>query len=199
MCCSAAVVSLGQDWAFACPKRFRKILVVRICFCEPYVVTTVGGAVLPDETKTDSFTEFVSNVEGRLRHALTAAFGVEHGREAVAEALAYGWEHWDHIEGMDNPAGYLYRVGHNHARKARRPRRVSLPQAPLEEVPWVEPGLPDALARLSEKQRVVVYLVFGHEWSTSEVATFLGVSKTTVQKHVERGMGKLRRRLGVEV
>ena len=44
-----------------------------------------------------------------------------------------------------------------------------------------------------------VYLVFGHEWSTNEVAGFLGVSKATVQTHVERGMRKLRRRLGVEV
>ncbi len=153
----------------------------------------------PDETKSDSFTEFVSKEEGKLRHALTAAYGVEDGREAVAEALAYGWEHWDHIQGMDNPVGYLYRVGHNHARKARTRRRVSLPAAPLEKVPWVEPGLPDALSRLSEKQRVAVYLVFGQEWSTSEVAALLGVSKTTVQKHVERGMEKLRRRLGVEV
>lgn len=160
----------------------------------------MGGAVLqPDETKTDAFTEFVSNIEAKLRHGLTAAFGAEHGREAVAEALAYGWEHWDHLEGMENPAGYLYRVGHNHAKKARIHRRVSLPATPLEKVPWVEPGLPDALARLSEQQRVAVYLVFGHEWSTSEVAALLGVSKTTVQTHVERGMEKLRRRLKVEV
>ena len=155
--------------------------------------------MLFDETKTDSFTEFVSNVEAKLRHALTAAFGAEQGREAVAEALAYGWEHWDRLSGMDNPAGYLYRVGHNHAKKARTRRRVSLPEAPLAKVPWVEPGLPEALARLSEQQRVAVYLVFGHEWSTNEVAGFLGVSKATVQTHVERGMRKLRRRLGVEV
>jgi DNA-directed RNA polymerase specialized sigma24 family protein len=162
-------------------------------------VPAVGGALLSDETKTDSFTEFVSTVEGNLRYALTAAFGAEQGREAVAEALAYGWEHWDHLQGMENPAGYLYRVALNHARKTRTRRRVSLPQAALEKVPWVEPGLPDALARLSEQQRVAVYLVFGHEWSMSEVATLMGVSKSTVQTHVERGMRKLRRRLAVEV
>jgi DNA-directed RNA polymerase specialized sigma24 family protein len=167
-------------------------------------VTARGGAVLPkemktDETRTDSFTEFVSEVERGLRHALTANFGAEHGREAVAEALAYGWEHWDRIEGMDNPAGYLYRVAQNHAKSVRPRRRVCLPEVPLQTVPWVEPGLPDALARLPERQRVVVYLVFGHEWSMSEVAVLLGVSKTTVQKHVERGMAKLRRRLGVDL
>ena len=66
------------------------------------------------------------------------------------------------------------------------------------KVPWVEPGLPDALARLPGQQRVAVYLVCGHEWSMSEVADLLGVSKGTVQKHLERGMSKLRHRLGVE-
>ena len=155
--------------------------------------------MLPDDTKTDSFTQFVSTVEVKLRHALTAAFGVERGREAVAEALAYGWEHWAHVEGMDNPAGYLYRVGHNYAKRAGPRGRVSFPASPLEKVPWVEPGLPDALARLSERQRVSVYLVFGLDWSTGEVAALMGISRTTVKKHVERGMRKLRHQLGVEV
>jgi RNA polymerase sigma-70 factor (ECF subfamily) len=153
---------------------------------------------LIDQTKTDTFTEFVVNVESKLRHALTASFGVEHGREALAEAFAYAWEHWDRIQGMDNPVGYLYRVAHNHGKKALSKRKVIFPDTPLETVPWVEPGLPRALAQLSERQRVAVYLVHGQEWSTSEVSEFLGVSKTTVQKHVERGMKKLRRRLDVE-
>ena len=44
-----------------------------------------------------------------------------------------------------------------------------------------------------------MYLVFGHEWSMAEVAELLDLSKSTVQNHVERGMKKLRRRLGVEL
>ena len=153
---------------------------------------------MPDETTTDSFTEFVDVVEGRLRQALTGGLGAEAGREAAAEALAYGWEHWARLEAMDNPAGYLYRVGLNHARRSRRRQRVSLPPVVAGRLPWVEPGLPDALADLADQQRVAVYLVHGHEWSLGEVAEVLGVSKGTVQKHVERGMRKLRRRLGVE-
>jgi RNA polymerase sigma-70 factor (ECF subfamily) len=153
---------------------------------------------LIDQTKTDSFTAFVANAESKLRHALTASFGVERGREALAEAFAYGWEHWDRIQGMDNPDGYLYRVAHNHAKRTLSRRRVVFPEAPLARVPWVEPGLPRALARLSERQRVAVYLVHGQEWSASEVSELLGVSKTTVQKHVERGMKKLRRQLDSE-
>ena len=151
-----------------------------------------------DQTRTDTFTEFVVTVESKLQHALIASFGVDHGREALAEAFAYAWEHWDRIQGMDNPVGYLYRVAQNHAKKVLSKRKVMFTDAPLAIVPWVEPGLPLALAQLSERQRVAVYLVHGQEWSTREVSEFLGVSKTTVQKHVERGMKKLRRRLDVE-
>ena len=154
--------------------------------------------MIHDQTKTDAFTEFVSRVEHKLRYALTAALGIDLGREAAAEALAYGWEHWDRVRENDNPAGYLYRVGLNHGKRQRTGRRVHLPSVPVGKLPWVEPGLPAALRGLPEQQRVSVYLVYGHEWSMAEVASVLGVSKGTVQKHVERAMQKLRRRMGVE-
>jgi RNA polymerase sigma-70 factor (ECF subfamily) len=60
----------------------------------------------------------------------------------------------------------------------------------------VEPGLPKALARLSEKQRTVVWLVHGLEWKQTEVAELLGVSADTVNTHLSRGMKKLRAVLG---
>ena len=41
------------------------------------------------EPGLDSFTEFVTTTEARLRIALSAAHGLETGREAAAEALAY--------------------------------------------------------------------------------------------------------------
>jgi RNA polymerase sigma factor (sigma-70 family) len=61
----------------------------------------------------------------------------------------------------------------------------------------VEPGLPAALAGLSELQRQSVWLVHGFEWSLTETAELLGISMSSVRKHVERGEGKLRRALGV--
>ena len=165
----------------------------------PYRVIGMEERVSGDDTKTDAFTEFVSHMESKLRYALSAALGTEYGREAAAEALAYGWEHWDRVREADNPGGYLYRVGLNHGKKLRAWGRVNLPDVPLEKLPWVEPGLPAALIGLPEQQRVSVYLVYGHEWSMTEVASMLGVSKGTVQKHVERAMEKLRRGLGVEL
>ena len=146
----------------------------------------------------DGFSEFVAGHERGLRQALTAWLGPDLGREATAEALAYGWEHWSRVGGMENPSGYLYRVGLNWGRKSSRRRDPGFPEATQNDVDWFEPGLPRALAGLSDQQRVVVFLVHGHEWSLSEVAALLEISKGTVQTHMERGMERLRRELKVE-
>lgn len=151
-----------------------------------------------DRTAEDGFSDFVADHERSLRQALTAWLGPELGREATAEALAYGWEHWSRVGSMDNAAGYLYRTGLNWGRKSRRRRDLVFPEAAQTDPDWFEPGLPDALAGLSDQQRVVVYLVHGHQWSLSEVAELLEISKGTVQTHLERGMERLRRELKVE-
>jgi RNA polymerase sigma factor (sigma-70 family) len=155
--------------------------------------------VIHDQTTADSFTSFVTESEQRLRHALVAAFGPENGREAAAETLAYGWEHWDRIQEMANPAGYPYQVGRDRARRMSKRTRVLPAPTIVGEEPWVEPGLPDALARLPEKQRLVVALVYGYGWSMSEVAELLEVSKGTVQSYADRGLKQLRRRMRIDL
>jgi RNA polymerase sigma-70 factor (ECF subfamily) len=145
----------------------------------------------------ESFTAFVAEVEPRLRHALTAAVGRERGREAAAEALAYGWEHWERIRQMENPAGYLYRVGRSRARNRRL--RTRFEAAAAARIPEVEPALLQAVRRLSERQRTAVFLVHGMQWRRSEVADLLGISPTAVGTHLERGLAKLRALMGVNV
>ena len=74
----------------------------------------------------EAFTEFVRDVERRLSHALAMAYGPEAGCEAAADAFAYAWEHWERIRTMENPAGYIFRVGQSKARcptPGRRHRR----------------------------------------------------------------------------
>lgn len=154
--------------------------------------------MLADKAKTDSFTEFVAENEARVRQSLTAVFGVDRGKDAAAEALAYGWEHWDRVSVMENPSGYLYRVGYDRARRMSV-RAVGLPPVDQRVEPWVEPGLPQAVSALPEQQRVVVALLYGYQWSMSEVAEHLGVSKATVQTHAERGLRRLRRKMGVSL
>ena len=156
------------------------------------------GAMISKQATAASFTDFVAATERRLRQALTAAYGPEVGRDAAAEAFAYGWEHWERIGAMANPSGYLYRVGRDRARRLVR-RPVVLPSVQPAQERWVEPGLPAALAQISTKQRTVVALLYGYQWSMSEVAELLGISKTTVQNHAERGLRRLRKTLGVDV
>jgi DNA-directed RNA polymerase specialized sigma24 family protein len=140
------------------------------------------------------FEEFFAATEPALRKALVAAYGVERGREAAAAALAWAWEHRDQLPSIEDPIGYLFRVGQSRSRS--RLRRV-LHDRPQWPEPWFEPELASALKALTERQRVVVVLVLGYSWTLGEVAGFLGIKLTTVQNHLERGLAGLRSRLEV--
>lgn len=147
---------------------------------------------------SDEFAAFVHGAGPRLRHALISAYGPEAGGEVTAEALAYTWEHWDRIRTMDNPAGYLYRVGQSKSRRYFR-RPAVLPLPPDAAQPWVEPGLPGALRKLSERQRVAVLLRHGYGFTLAEVGELLGINASTVQRHLDRGLAKVRKEMGVVV
>ena len=151
----------------------------------------------------ESYTSFLERSGRQLRLALIATYGPEVGSEAAAEAFAYGWEHWDKVGAMVNPAGYLYRVGQSRSRRFFRARRLfrssaSFPPPVEHSEPWVEPELPAALQRLSDKQRTAVMAVHGFHLSVREAADLLGVSASTVQQNAERGLAHLRESLGVE-
>jgi RNA polymerase sigma factor (sigma-70 family) len=152
-----------------------------------------------DVAASDSFTMFVVEYEADLRRALTAGFGFELGREAVAEALLYGWEHWERVGELENPAGYLFRVGQRKARRMARRTFDLGPEARDSGELWFEPKFGEAWAALSDRQRVVVGLLHAFDWSLAEVASLLGVSRSSVQSYEQRGLRKLRKALGVSV
>jgi len=153
---------------------------------------------IDDPPLAPGFEEFVLATEPPLRRALVAAYGYEDGREAAADALAYAWEHWARVREMPNAAGYLYRVARSSVSHGRRwRRRPPLLAAPPGAEHRFEPGLPAALAALSERQRVAVVLVHGFGYTLREVAELTGIKVTTVQNHLERGLTRLRDRLGV--
>lgn len=141
------------------------------------------------------FADWYQAVEPRVRAALVAHLGPDAGREAAAAALSWAWEHWERMATIDNQVAYLYRVGRS---KARRRRQGWMPAVEMDGEARFEPGLPAAMAHLPAKQRAAVVLVHGYGWSFAETADLLGVSKSTVQTHVERGMTALRERLGVD-
>jgi RNA polymerase sigma-70 factor (ECF subfamily) len=145
-----------------------------------------------------AFTRFVKGVEPRLSYAFAAAYGPEVGAEVTAEALAWAWEHWDRVERMENPAGYLYRVGQSKARWYHRPR-VLFPAVLRSEAECLAAELPDVLEQLTKQQRVTVLLIHCLDYSEREVADLMGLSRWSVRTHANRGLARLRSALGVTV
>ena len=158
-------------------------------WCEDAVVVT------PSEVEQE-FARFHRETEPRLQRALVGAFGSETGREATRDAMVYAWKHWARVSVMDNPVGYLFRVGQSCSRSYRR-ERIWFPDVPRDDLPDVDPRLPAALRHLSRMQRAAVVLLFVEELPERDVAEALGVSRATVRKHAERGIAKLRTALGV--
>src|SRR3954447_2141911 len=122
-------------------------------------MATVGVAEQVDELDgRAAFGDFVGLVEQRLRRALVAAYGAEVGRDATADALAWAWQHWDRVQGMANPAGYLWRVGQTSARRGGRTRSREVSSSvhlvdleSLETSRTLEPRLEGAMRALSDQ------------------------------------------------
>ena len=144
-----------------------------------------------------TFDDFARTLGLRVRAALVAAYGPEVGLDASAEAIAYGWQHWERVGAMANPAGYLYRVGQTAARREMRPQRAHVRNESASVAPEFDPGLMPALRSLTEHQRVAVVMVHGFGWSQMEVAEILNVSHSTVRTHIARAMVHLKEALEV--
>ena len=83
--------------------------------------------------------------------------------------------------------------------RRRGSHRPVFPPERVEYEQWSEPVLPEALSRLSEMQRTAVLLVHGFGWTYEEVADRLELARSSVQKHAERGIRKLRKALEVQI
>lgn len=140
----------------------------------------------------ETFEDFVARLRPRLTRAFVGCRGVAGAPDATAEALAYAYEHWERVRDMENPEGYLYRVGQSRT----RPRKAPVLPLPVDVgLPDVEPDLVPAMLALPETQRTAVWLVHACGWSHAEVADATGTSVSMVANHVSRGLQRLRRRL----
>lgn len=151
-------------------------------------------SVAEREVAAGDFDAFVTLVEPTLRRAFAGHLAADRVGDALGEAFAYAWQHWAEVSTLDNPAGYLFRVGQSRSRR----RRQGFPAAPDPgRLPTVEPGLGAAMRALPHQQRSVVWLVCGCEWSHREAAEALSISTSAVATHLARGLGRLRTELGV--
>ncbi len=152
-----------------------------------------------DRTRSD-FERFVRDVEPRLRRALVAGFGAQLGRQAAADALVWSWENWDKVCCLDNPAGYLYKVGRTAATRAsgRDVPAADVPAPHTEGDVAFEPGLMPALLALSAPRRTAVLLVHGYGYTLREAAELVGVTASTIHRDCDRALTELRAHLEVE-
>jgi DNA-directed RNA polymerase specialized sigma24 family protein len=144
----------------------------------------------------DGFEEFFETAEPKLRRAFTALYGPDLAVDATAEALTWAFEHWDRVRDLDNPFGYLYRVGQSRTRRLRRRARFAW-ETTAFELPDFEPALLPALAALTDRQRICVVLVHGYGWPHADVAALLEIRTSTIATHVDRALERLRAQLEV--
>lgn len=154
-----------------------------------------------DAAGTRQFEEFFGQAEAPIRYALVASFGFHVGRDAAADAMVYAWENWGRLREMDNPSGYVFRVGQRRGRRLSRRATVPLYADPVQigdGTPDVEPALSRALMDLTERQRQAVLLVHALGWTVRQAAELLDVRPATVQVHLQRGLTALRASIGVK-
>lgn len=132
----------------------------------------------------------------RLYRAVALVVGdVELAAEAVDEAMARAYAHWDRIEGYASPEGWVYRVALNWARSALRRRRQEdlwdrPPERSVVEVP-PDVELRAAVGRLPGKSRSVVVARYYLDWSTAVTASALGIPEGTVKTRLKRALARL--------
>lgn len=147
----------------------------------------------------DPFAEFYRGHLGKVHRALALTLGNDDlAREAADEAMTRAYAHWRKVRDLDNPAGWVYRVGLNWAtswwRKTRWERNRlhdGLPR-PVEAADPTALAARVAVERLPLKQRSVVVCRVLLDFSTVETATALGISEGTVKSRLSRALTTLR-------
>ena len=149
---------------------------------------------LDDGTSFDEF--YRKHRAGIVRALALTLHSVDLGTDAADEGLARACERWATVATLDNPAGWVYRVGFNWGtsvvRRVRRPapRWLTDPQG----LPWADspdPAIDQALARLKSDQRAVVVCRLMLGWSEAQTAECLGLRPGTVKSRLSRAVEQL--------
>jgi len=138
-----------------------------------------------------SIEDFLLDVRPRLMRAFLGSIGPERADDALSAAFEWAFENWERLRDMENPVGYLYRVGTTRSTPPKRP--MELPAPAEVGLPNFEPRLVPALLRLPQTQRSAVWLIHACGWNYADAAHAMGIGESTVGTHVSRGLASLRR------
>lgn len=163
------------------------------------VAVTGPEAAEPVEAAVEPFEAFYRGHVERVYRALAVTLSdPQLAREAADEAMARAYAHWRRVRGLDNPGGWVYRVGLNWATSWRRKVWRERPLAEDRGDPVAPPPDPaataagQALAGLALPQRAVVVCRVLLDLSTAETAHLLGVAEGTVKSRLARALTTLR-------
>ena len=119
--------------------------------------------------------------------------------EATDEAMTKAFERWNRISSLENPAGWVYRVALNWAKRQMRRRSYDLTPLAVPtrtgEPPTPDPSLWKVLDGLSTDHRTVVVLRYAEDWSVDQIAEALNVPAGTVKSRLHRALNQLREEL----
>jgi DNA-directed RNA polymerase specialized sigma24 family protein len=145
------------------------------------------------------FEAFYREAYADIARALTATLGdFDLAQEATDEAMVRAYVRWEKVRSYDNPGGWVYRVGLNWARSARRRLTRVLPfhERRVVDPPTSDPAHYAALRDLDVSLRAVVVCRLLLDWSVDQTATALRLKPGTVKSRLHRAIGQLERTLG---
>jgi RNA polymerase sigma factor (sigma-70 family) len=125
--------------------------------------------------------------------------------ELMQDAFLRVWERWDHVGGLDNPLGYLYRTAMNLFRK--RYRRATLAVRRTVGLAPSNDDFSDAedrqvvrhvLATLPPRQRAALVLTEILGFTSKEAGDALGVTDATIRSLTRHGRDAFRKVMEVE-
>ena len=161
-----------------------------------------GLYVVVEQTDRIAFHDFYSGSRDRVGRALAVTLGdADLAAESVDEAMARAYQRWSSVSRMDNPSGWVYRVGLNLARSRIRKltRRRRLPSggaaAEVPEPDMIEPAILRALRELPVDHRSVVVCRLLLGWSEAETAQALGIRPGTAKSRLHRATATLAEQL----
>ncbi len=179
---------------------------------DPPVAYATPNDLGPNEIPPDSIDLTVVNVEtprdfeafyregyADIARALTATLGdFDLAQEATDEAMVRAFARWDKIRSYDNPGGWVYRVGLNWARSARRrlTRAFPLHERRVVDPPATDPANHAALLDLDISLRAVVVCRLLLDGSVDQTAAALRLKPGTVKSRLHRAIAQLERTLG---
>ena len=156
-----------------------------------------ADAVVESAARASTFERFYIVNRGTVARALAVTLrDTDLASDAADEAMARAFERWDRVERLDNPVGWVYRVGLNWSRsflrRATRPTPIWLvSNATSVDPTGIDPAVDRALGELTLDQRAVVVCRLLIGYSEAQTAQALGIRPGTVKSRLNRATTRL--------